>query len=199
MYLEKKSFLFRSRDLQDIDEFKKLLKYFNDGLGPAVCIYTIVNLSWATAGIVWLFQYYINDTDDMYPITYVNVMNIVLWILISIAPFIQVGYTASTIHTITLSFVLTCADSLAYVIFFQAARLTNACSMIRAVGHEIRIRPFVYQTTPGEDLDSILLYTSSLKMCAKLFRIPIKGRYLCLLLTIGSISILTLGQCQFFL
>jgi len=67
--------------------------------------------------------------------------------------------------------------------------------MIRAVGHEIRIRPFVYQTTPGEDLDSILLYTSSLKMCARLFRIPIKGRYLCLLLTIGSISILTLGQC----
>ncbi|KAL6432901.1 hypothetical protein ACFW04_006327 [Cataglyphis niger] len=155
--------------MRDIDEFKKLLKYFNDGLGPAVCIYTIVNLSWATVGIIWLFQYYINDANDMYPITYVNVMNIVLWILISIAPFIQ------------------------------AARLTNACSMIRAVGHEIRIRPFVYQTTPGEDLDSILLYTSSLKMSAKLFRIPIKGRYLCLLLTIGSISILTLGQCQFFL
>ncbi|CAL1681450.1 unnamed protein product [Lasius platythorax] len=155
--------------MRDIDEFKKLLKYFNDGLGPAVCIYTIVNLSWASTGIVWLFQYYINDANDTYPITYVNVMNVVLWILISIAPFIQ------------------------------AARLTNACSMIQAVGHEIRIRPFVYQTTPGEDLDSILLYTSSLKMCAKLFRIPIKGKYLCFLFTIGSISVLTLGQCQFFL
>ncbi|XP_025994470.1 uncharacterized protein LOC120358427 isoform X2 [Solenopsis invicta] len=157
--------------MRDINEFKKLLKYFNDELGPAVCIYTIVNLSWATAGIVWLFQYYINDMNNnpvIYPVTYVNVMNVVLWILISIAPFIQ------------------------------AARLTNACSMIRAVGHEIRIRPFVYQATPGEDLDSILLYTSSLKMCARLFRIPIKGRYLCLLLTISSISVLSLGQCQFF-
>ncbi|XP_039308645.1 uncharacterized protein LOC120358427 isoform X3 [Solenopsis invicta] len=82
--------------------------------------------------------------------------------------------------------------------WMRAARLTNACSMIRAVGHEIRIRPFVYQATPGEDLDSILLYTSSLKMCARLFRIPIKGRYLCLLLTISSISVLSLGQCQFF-
>lgn len=108
-------------------------------------------------------------------------------------------YTASIIHAITLSFFLIPADSLTHVTFFQAARLTNACSMIQAVGHEIRIRPFVYQTTPGEDLDSILLYTSSLKMCAKLFRMPIKGKYLCLLLTIGSISILTLGQCQFFL
>ncbi|EGI68919.1 hypothetical protein G5I_02380 [Acromyrmex echinatior] len=153
--------------MRDIDEFKKLLKYFNDELGPAVCIYTIVNLSWAVAGIIWLFQYYVNNGDSNH-VTYVSAMNVVLWILISIAPFIQ------------------------------AARLTNACSMIRAVGHEIRIRPFVYQTTPGEDLDSILLYTSSLKMCAKLFKIPIKSRYLCLLLTIGSISILTLGQCEFF-
>lgn len=92
LYLEENSSFFRSHDLQDIDEFKKLLKYFNDGLGPAVCIYTIVNLSWAIAGIVWLFQYYINDTNDIYPITYVNVVNIILWILISIAPFIQVGY-----------------------------------------------------------------------------------------------------------
>ncbi|XP_020291314.1 uncharacterized protein LOC109858456 isoform X2 [Pseudomyrmex gracilis] len=151
-----------------IDEFKKLLKYLNDDLGPAVCIYTFVNLSWAIAGTVWLFQYYVNNTDDNNPVTNVSAWNVTLWILISIAPFIQ------------------------------AARLTSACSMIRAVGHEIRIRPFVYQSTPGEDLDSILLYSSSLRMCARLFRIPIKGRYLCLALTVTSISIFTLGQCQFF-
>lgn len=70
--------------------------------------------------------------------------------------------------------------------------------MIQSIGHEVRIRPFVYQSTPGEDLDTILLYTSSLEMCARLFRVPITGRYLCLFLTIGSILILTLGQCQFF-
>lgn len=79
-------------DSQDIDEFKKLLKYFNDELGPAVCIYTIVNLSWAIAGVVWLFQYYINGGDNN-PVTYVGVMNVILWILISIAPFIQVYIT----------------------------------------------------------------------------------------------------------
>ncbi|XP_020291315.1 uncharacterized protein LOC109858456 isoform X3 [Pseudomyrmex gracilis] len=154
--------------MRAIDEFKKLLKYLNDDLGPAVCIYTFVNLSWAIAGTVWLFQYYVNNTDDNNPVTNVSAWNVTLWILISIAPFIQ------------------------------AARLTSACSMIRAVGHEIRIRPFVYQSTPGEDLDSILLYSSSLRMCARLFRIPIKGRYLCLALTVTSISIFTLGQCQFF-
>lgn len=108
-------------------------------------------------------------------------------------------YTSTSPHRRIIASFLLSIDLFIYrVSSFQAARLTNACSTIRAVGHEIRIRPFVYQTTPGEDLDSILLYTSSLKMCARLFRIPIKGRYLCLLLTIGSISILTLGQCRFF-
>ncbi|KYN31596.1 Nucleolar protein 10 [Trachymyrmex septentrionalis] len=163
--------------MRDIDEFKKLLKYFNDELGPAVCIYTIVNLSWAVAGIIWLFQYYINNGDSNH-VTYVNVMNVVLWILISIAPFIQVYITLP---------------------YYISPIFNNILPELYYVDrHEIRIRPFVYQTTPGEDLDSILLYTSSLKICAKLFKIPIKSRYLCLLLTIGSISILTLGQCEFF-
>ncbi|CAK9826931.1 hypothetical protein ANTRET_LOCUS4694 [Anthophora retusa] len=153
--------------MREICEFKKLLKYFNDELGPAVCIYTVVNLSWAAAGTVWLLQYDNSDAQSR-PITWIGIINVILWILISMVPFIQ------------------------------AARLTTACSMIQSIGHEVRIRPFVYQSTPGEDLDTILLYTSSLKMCARLFRVPITGRYLCLLLTIGSILIITLGQCQFF-
>ena len=70
--------------------------------------------------------------------------------------------------------------------------------MIQTTGHEVRVRPFVYQGTPGEDLDTLLLYTSSLKMCARLFRVPITGRYLCLLLTLGGVISLTLGQCQVF-
>ncbi|XP_023290815.1 uncharacterized protein LOC105702128 isoform X3 [Orussus abietinus] len=154
--------------MRELSEFKKLLKYFNDDFGPAVCIYTIVNISWAAAGTTWLLKY---DRIDFHnnPISYIAIINVILWILISLAPFIQ------------------------------AARLTTACSMIQSIGHEVRIRPFVYQGTPGEDLDTILLYTSSLKMCARLFRVPITGRYLCLILTIGSIVILTLGQCHYFI
>ncbi|XP_076236425.1 uncharacterized protein LOC143180524 [Calliopsis andreniformis] len=152
--------------MREICEFKKLLKYFNDELGPAVCIYTVVNISWAAAGIVWLLQYDNSEIQNN-PVTWIGIINVILWALISIAPFVQ------------------------------AARLTTACSMIQTIGHEVRIRPFVYQCTPGEDLDTILLYTSSLKMCARLFRVPITGRYLCLLLTTGSISVLTLGLCQF--
>ncbi|KAH0564191.1 hypothetical protein KQX54_010093 [Cotesia glomerata] len=153
--------------MKEILEFKKLLKYFNDDLGPAVCIYTVVNLSWAAAGTAWLLQYDSVDTKENL-VPYVSIVNVILWIMISVVPFIQ------------------------------AARLTTACSMMQSIGHEVRVRPFVYQGTPGEDLDSILLYTSSLKMNARMFRVPITGRYLCLFLTIGAIIVITLGQCHFF-
>jgi len=78
----------------------------------------------------------------------------------------------------------------------QAARLTAACVAMREVGHEVRTRPFVYETTPEQDLDSILLYTSSLRMTSELFKVPVTGRYLCIAATIGTITILILGQCH---
>ncbi|XP_068989930.1 uncharacterized protein [Neodiprion pinetum] len=152
--------------MKEISEFKKLLKYFNDDFGPAVCIYTVVNFSWAAAGILWLLKYDNVDVQSS-PIIYISIINVSLWVVISLAPFIQ------------------------------AARLTSACSTIQGIGHEIRVRPFVYQDTPGSDLDTILLYASSLNMCARLFRVPITGRYLLLALTVGSIVMLILGQCHF--
>ncbi|XP_051162356.1 uncharacterized protein LOC127282233 isoform X2 [Leptopilina boulardi] len=153
--------------MKEISEFKTLLKYFNDELGPAVCIYTVINISWAFAGIVWLFKVDSINIHDS-PATCIAIFNVILWISLSIVPFVQ------------------------------AARLTTTCSMIQNIGHEVRIRPYVYQGTSGQDLDTILLYTSSLKICARLYRVPITGRYLCMILTIAGVSVLTLGQCNAF-
>lgn len=76
--------------LQEISEFRKLLRYFNDEYAPAVCMYTVVNISWALSGTLWIFHY---DSKNarMDPITYANIINVVLWIWISLAPFIQVN------------------------------------------------------------------------------------------------------------
>lgn len=74
--------------LQEVSEFKKLLKYFNDDYAPAVCIYTVVNISWAVSGTAWLWNY---DTKNDTDFTYVSIINVILWISISIAPFIQVN------------------------------------------------------------------------------------------------------------
>lgn len=81
---------------------------------------------------------------------------------------------------------------------FQAARLTSACENTKRLGHDVRGRPFLYLDTPTEDLDAVLLFTSSLHMQAKLFQVPISGRYLCLILAAAGITTLTLGQCHVF-
>lgn len=70
--------------------------------------------------------------------------------------------------------------------------------MLQTVGHDIRTRPFAHQATPVAELDSILLYASSLRMNAKLFKVPITGRCLFLTITVLAIMILTLGQCHYF-
>lgn len=153
--------------MREISEFQNLLDYLNEELAPVVCIFTVVNMSWAAAGLMWIFNYDSVDKDT-HPIIVVSVLNVSLWILASLAPFIQ------------------------------AARLTSACEKTKRLGHEVRVRPFVYADTPREDLDAVLLFTSSLHMQAKLFQVPICGRYLCLLLAGFGIGILTLGQCHVF-
>lgn len=69
---------------------------------------------------------------------------------------------------------------------------------MQTIGHDIRTRPLAYQSTPGQELDSIVLYASSLRMNAKLFKVPITGRCLYLTITVLAIVILTLGQCHYF-
>lgn len=78
---------------------------------------------------------------------------------------------------------------------FQGAALTEACMVARTSGHQIRIRPFVHHNTSSEDLNSVLLYSSSLQMSAKLFRMPIQGNYLFGVILILLVVILAMGMC----
>lgn len=151
--------------VREINEFRDILNYLNNEFAPAVCCFTFVNMSWACAGGLWLLKFDRVDNETQ-PITFIKILTIILWVLMTLAPFIM------------------------------AARLTTACFMLKTLGHEVRIRPFVYQDTPSEDLDTILLYTSSLKMKAKLFKLPIRESYLFFLLSVSGILVLTLGQCH---
>lgn len=78
---------------------------------------------------------------------------------------------------------------------FQAAALTASCRNTQGCGHLISIRPFVHRHTASEELNTILLYASSLKMNAKIFRMPINVNYLCFLIFCCLIIILTFGMC----
>lgn len=82
--------------LQEIGEFRKLLKYLNEDLSPIICILLIINISFSASGIVWLLRFDAVDTATE-PINGVSVLNTLLWVLIVVAPFIQVSYFVTLI------------------------------------------------------------------------------------------------------
>lgn len=93
----------------------------------------------------------------------IQIMNVFVWFIVSIVP------------------------------FFEAATLTTACNTIRMCGHQIVIRPFVYFRTSAEELYAVLNFASSLRMDARLFNIAIHNNYICVIIVIICISILTVG------
>ncbi|XP_049308240.1 uncharacterized protein LOC105226916 [Bactrocera dorsalis] len=112
--------------------------------------------------------YIFNDLDFHYSaleIVLLNIFNVLLWLLLGVIPFVL------------------------------AASVTHACQKAQANGHHIRARPFVYHSTSTDDLNSTLLFSSSLQMSAKIFKMPIQPNYLCCALLSISILVLTLGMC----
>lgn len=77
----------------------------------------------------------------------------------------------------------------------QAASLTYACESAQSSGHQVRIKPYVHYNTSLEELNSILLYASSLRMSAKLCRMPIHGSYVFFIILCIVVSTITFGMC----
>lgn len=152
--------------MREIEDFKKLLKYLNNDVAPSICIFTIINIAYAFSGILWFFNFDSIDKETV-PIIGISVFNIILWVSISIVPFIQ------------------------------AVRLTSACENLKEVGQEVRVRPFVHSNTPRSELDSLLLYTSALNIGAKLYNNVITGSQICLCFVLLSIVFLVLGMCHY--
>ncbi|XP_036333830.1 uncharacterized protein LOC118744716 [Rhagoletis pomonella] len=150
--------------MREVLEFHKLLEHLNRHAAVPVCFLTIMNLAYAFAGLIYIF----NDLDFHYSaleIVILNIFNVLLWLLLGVIPFVL------------------------------AASLTQACQKAQSNGHHIRARPFVYHSTSSEDLNSTLLFSSSLQMSAKIFKMPIQPNYLCCALLSISILVLTLGMC----
>lgn len=146
-------------------EFQKRLNHLNKKISTPVNFFTLLNLVYTLSIIIFLYKIY--NTKCPVDLFSLNIINFILWLIISTIPFLH------------------------------ASNLSFKCRSSRSCGHQIRIRPFVHHNTSSEDLNSVLLYSSSLKMSARLFRIPIKGHYLCFLLLCFVIAILTIGMCMY--
>ncbi|XP_022901795.1 uncharacterized protein [Onthophagus taurus] len=155
--------------MRDMEEFKKLLHFLNAKLSPSVCIFTLLNVSRSITGTLWLFN--LDNVDRTNSHTFwICLINILLWVVLALSPFIQ------------------------------AARLTNSCYEIRGVGHELRARPYPVHSLHNDNsrqLDTLMLYSSTLKYKATLFGLSIKLCYIYFLLTATSLLILALGQLHY--
>lgn len=79
----------------------------------------------------------------------------------------------------------------------QSLTLTNACKELRNIGHELKAiyKPLSITTdNDRDDSDSLLLYTSTLDMEAKLLQIPVKSSILSPLLISLAVILLLLAQ-----
>ncbi|XP_049522432.1 uncharacterized protein LOC119448724 [Dermacentor silvarum] len=66
--------------------------------------------------------------------------------------------------------------SLVLIPLVQASRLSSTCRHVRELGLELTARPFVYRDAPQSELDTFLLFTTSLRMQAKLCALPVTKR-----------------------
>lgn len=146
-------------------EFRKLLHHLNRRIATPICWLTLMNLIYTLSGTIYTFRHINGWTDVSTQTVVLTLSNVVLWLLLGLVP------------------------------FFQAASLTLACQRAQTCGHQIRIRPFVHHNTSAEDLNAVLLYSSSLRMSAKLFRMPILGNYLFFVIMCLVVGVLTLGMC----
>lgn len=88
--------------------------------------------------------------------------------------------------------------SLILVNLRQSLKLTNACKLLKNIGHELKSMqaPMSIVTIDCErdDLDSLVLYTSTLDMEAKILQIPVKASYLSFLMISLTFALLLLAQ-----
>lgn len=91
--------------------------------------------------------------------------------------------------------VLSCL-SLVVVNLRQALKLTNECKVLRNIGHELK--PLHAPNSRGneqDDPDSLILYTSTLDMEAKILKIPVRSSYLSIIMI--SITFVLLLMAHF--
>lgn len=149
--------------MRELNQFKQFVKFLNSYVSFPISVYLILNLMYALSGTIYLI-YNMSVYDGCCEAKIKTCIgNTISWFMVVLMP------------------------------LYQAAKLNGACRAINSCGHSIRVRPFAYQNTKNEDLDSVLLFTSSLKVSAKICCIPIYSNYLCSVIVGLIVTLLTIG------
>ncbi|KAL1399611.1 hypothetical protein pipiens_008067, partial [Culex pipiens pipiens] len=171
-----------------------LLRYYLRGLKAKLLLHTIEPLNWMREICEFRKLLHHLNTRISLPVACLTLLNL-SYTLSSVTHLVQdinacpVRVFSFTIANVLLWMVISVTP------FFQAASLTVTCRQTQSCGHLISIRPFVHRNTSSEELNTVLLYASSLQMSAQLFRVPINAHYLCFLVLVCVIALLTFGMC----
>lgn len=171
-----------------------LLRCYLRGLKAKLLLHTIEPLNWMREICEFRKLLHHLNTRISLPVACLTLLNL-SYTLSSVTHLVQ-DINACPIRV----FSFTIANVLLWMVisltpFFQAASLTVTCRQTQSCGHLISIRPFVHRNTSSEELNTVLLYASSLQMSAQLFRVPINAHYLCFLVLVCVIALLTFGMC----
>uniref|UniRef100_A0A182JMN9 Gustatory receptor n=1 Tax=Anopheles atroparvus TaxID=41427 RepID=A0A182JMN9_ANOAO len=171
-----------------------MLRCYLQALKEKLLLHTIEPLNWMREICEFRKLLHHLNTRISLPVASLTVLNL-SYTVASVAHLFR-DMTACPINIFTASL----ANVLLWLVialipFFQAASLTVTCRQTQSCGHLISIRPFVHRNTSSEDLNTVLLYASSLKMSAKLFRMPVSAHYLCFLVLVCFIGVVTFGMC----
>ncbi|XP_053643318.2 uncharacterized protein GrlHz isoform X1 [Cherax quadricarinatus] len=75
----------------------------------------------------------------------------------------------------------------------MAARVSSNYQTLNKAGCQLHGRPFGYQSTPQQDIDSFLLYVSNLHLQAKILWIPVRTYFLVSVLVLSVMSLIILS------
>ena len=160
-------------------EYDKFLQYLNKDVAPAIGLFLLVSSMRTLVDLFIIVQPgFLYDHIDTQ--SFAVIMLLIQWSAISVAPLISVNF---------LSLQSSNQRSNKNV-YSQAAYVTASSRSVRSLGQKIRIRPFGFQDTPPQLLDSFMIFTASQRSAAKLCFVQISAAFLGALATLSALIFL---------
>ncbi|XP_063843484.1 uncharacterized protein LOC135090560 isoform X1 [Scylla paramamosain] len=165
---------------KQVEETSRFLRHLNQELGLSVGLFLCLLGFRVTTGAISLFYYlklYIHPEKMVWK-----------W---------AGQESQQTFHLLALVFNLLPWLVLTVLPLCTAARVSSNYRALNKAGSQLHGRPFGYQSTPQQDLDSFLLYVTSLHLHAKILWIPVRTYFLVSVFVIFVMSFIILSYLYF--
>lgn len=166
---------------KQIEETSRFLRHLNQELGLSVGLFLCLLGFRLTTGAVSLFSFLKQ---------YIHPENELVWLW-------PTQDSKLTFHLLALVFNLLPWLVLTALPLCTAARVTSNYRALNKAGSQLHGRPFGYQSTPQQDIDSFLLYVTSLHLHAKILWVPVRTYFLVSIFVLLLMAFIILSYLYF--